>query len=79
MNQTYAYSRYDRKIKFRMVSAQHFINEAPDVIVLTFKSGLLMYRTLYILSSRQNQRFFHTAQTPGDMKTIQNQFRKRVG
>ncbi len=31
MNQTYAYSRYDRKIKFRMVSAQHFINEAPGV------------------------------------------------
>ncbi len=29
MNQTYAYSRYDRKIKFRMVSVQHFINEAP--------------------------------------------------
>ncbi len=29
MNQMYAYSRYDRKIKFRMVSAQHFINEAP--------------------------------------------------
>ncbi len=31
MNQTYAYSRYDRKIKFRMVSAQHFINEAPGI------------------------------------------------
>ncbi len=31
MNQTYAYSRYDRKIKFRMVSAQHFINEAPGL------------------------------------------------
>ncbi len=29
MNQTYAYPRYDRTIKFRMVSAQHFINEAP--------------------------------------------------
>ncbi len=28
MNHTYAYSRDDRKIKFRMVSAQHFINEA---------------------------------------------------
>ncbi len=27
---TYAYSRYNRKIKFRMVSAQHFVNEAPD-------------------------------------------------
>ncbi len=27
MNHTYAYSR-DRKIEFRMVSAQHFINEA---------------------------------------------------
>ncbi len=29
MNRTYAYLRNDRKIKFRMVSAQHFINEAP--------------------------------------------------
>ncbi len=29
MNHTYAYSRDDRKIKFRMLSAQHFINEAP--------------------------------------------------
>ncbi len=31
MNQTYAYSRDDSKIKFRMVSVQHFINEAPDL------------------------------------------------
>ncbi len=31
MNQTYAYLGYDRKIKFRMVSVHHFINEAPDV------------------------------------------------
>ncbi len=30
MNQTFAYSRYDSKIKFRMVSAQYFINEDPD-------------------------------------------------
>ncbi len=30
MNRSYAYLRYDRKIKFRMVSVQHFINEAPD-------------------------------------------------
>ncbi len=29
MNCTYAYLRNDRKIKFRMVSAQHFVNEAP--------------------------------------------------
>ncbi len=29
MNRTYAYLRNDRKIKFRMDSAQHFINEAP--------------------------------------------------
>ncbi len=29
MNHTYAYSRNDRKINFRMVSAQHFINETP--------------------------------------------------
>ncbi len=33
MNQTYAYSSYDRKIKFRMVSAQHFINEAPGEVL----------------------------------------------
>ncbi len=31
INQTYAYSRDDRKITFRMVSVQHFINEAPDL------------------------------------------------
>ncbi len=33
MNHTYAYSRDDRKIKFRMVSAQHFINEAPELLI----------------------------------------------
>ncbi len=31
MNRTYAYLRDDRKIKFRMVSVQHFITEAPEV------------------------------------------------
>ncbi len=30
MNRTYANLRNDRKIKFRMVSVQHFINEARD-------------------------------------------------
>ncbi len=34
MNRTYAYLRNDRKIKFRMVSVQHFINEAPGVNAL---------------------------------------------
>ncbi len=29
MNHTYAYLRDDHKINFRMVSVQHFINEAP--------------------------------------------------
>ncbi len=29
MNHMYAYLIDDRKIKFRMVSVQHFINEAP--------------------------------------------------
>ncbi len=29
MNCTYAYLINDRKIKFRMLSAQHFINEVP--------------------------------------------------
>ncbi len=32
MNHTYAYLRDDHKIKFRMVSAQHFINEAPGLL-----------------------------------------------
>ncbi len=31
MNHSYAYLRDDRKINFKMVSAQHFINEAPVV------------------------------------------------
>ncbi len=31
MNRTYAYLRNDREIKFRMVSAQHFVYEAPGV------------------------------------------------
>ncbi len=31
MNHMYAYSRDNRKIKFRMASVQHFINEAPDI------------------------------------------------
>ncbi len=31
MNRTYTYLRNDRKTKFRMVSAQHYINEAPGV------------------------------------------------
>ncbi len=31
MNHTSAYSRDDRKITFRMVSAQHVINETPGV------------------------------------------------
>ncbi len=29
MNRKYAYLRNDRKVKFRIASAQHFINEAP--------------------------------------------------
>ncbi len=32
MNQMCAYLRDDRKIKFRMVSTQNFINEAPEVL-----------------------------------------------
>ncbi len=34
MNHTYAYLRDDHKITFRMVSAQHFINEAPHVLTI---------------------------------------------
>ncbi len=34
MNHTYAYSRVDCKIKFRMVSVQHFINEAPVLALI---------------------------------------------
>ncbi len=30
MNYPYAYLRHDRKINFKMFSAQHFINEAPE-------------------------------------------------
>ncbi len=30
MNHTHAYLRDDRKIKFKMVSVQNFINEAPE-------------------------------------------------
>lgn len=33
---TYAYLRDDLKIKFRMVSEQHFINEAPDLSFRVF-------------------------------------------
>ncbi len=33
MNHTNAHLRNDRKIKFRMVSAQHFINETPGVLM----------------------------------------------
>ncbi len=42
MNHTYAYLRDDRKIKFRMVSAQYFINEAPGVvwIIVMFLSAV---------------------------------------
>ncbi len=32
MKRTYAYLGNDRKIKFRMVSAQHFIKEAQGVV-----------------------------------------------
>ncbi len=51
MNRTYAYLRNDRKIKFRMVSAQHLINEAPETPCnvnqprlkrATFHRGLLL-------------------------------------
>ncbi len=34
INHTNAYLRDERKLKFRIVSAQHFINEAPGSIVL---------------------------------------------
>ncbi len=39
MNHMYAYLRDDRKIKFRMVSAQHFINEALGVSSAMHTSG----------------------------------------
>ncbi len=39
MNHMYAYSRDDREIKFRTVSAQHFINEVPEL-----RCSLLDYR-----------------------------------
>ncbi len=46
MNHTYAYLRNYRKINFRMVSAQHFINEAPGE--LTF------YSTVYVHMAYNN-------------------------
>ncbi len=45
-NVGYAYPRYDRTIKFRMVSAQHFINEAPGVRV-SFKRKLLLAPSIH--------------------------------
>ncbi len=42
MNRTYAYLRNDRKMKFRMVSAQHFINEAPGLLPSGPKSSFQM-------------------------------------
>ncbi len=38
----YAYLRNDRKIKFRMASAQHFINEAPGLLLSGPKSSFQM-------------------------------------
>ncbi len=51
MNQRYAYSRDNRKIKFRMVSAQHFINEAPGIFM---KYRNFAYCTLYCRNRKNN-------------------------
>ncbi len=45
MNRTYAYLRNYRKIKFRMVSVQHFINEAPGLSLNLDKCELLPIRS----------------------------------
>ncbi len=39
--------RDDRKIKFRMVSAQHFINEALDLCIITIGFMLLIVANLF--------------------------------
>ncbi len=43
MNQTYACLRYDRKIKFRMISVQHLINEAPGHSRFTDNRSIQVY------------------------------------
>ncbi len=43
MNQTYTCLRYDRKIKFRMISGQHFINEAPGHSRFTDNRSIQVY------------------------------------
>ncbi len=45
MNRTYAYLRNDCKIKFRMVSAQHFINEAPGLQAGHFSTRIHLLRS----------------------------------
>ncbi len=50
MNRTYAYLRNDRKIKFRMVSAQHFINEAPDLWTVAVMTVFLQSSVLRHIS-----------------------------
>ncbi len=46
MNQTYVYSRYDSKIKFRMVSLQHFVNEAAGV----YRCGMSLIYTVVLIN-----------------------------
>ncbi len=41
MNHTYTYLRNDRKIKFRMVSAQNVINEDPGIVNVSLFIGTM--------------------------------------
>ncbi len=56
MNHTNAYLRNDRKIKFRMVSAQHFINETPGLMsqaaLAPRRSSALLLHTVMARRSR---------------------------
>ncbi len=52
MNHTYSYLRNDRKIKFRMVSGQHFINEVHEALVLIPKHiGDFIYIAMFVGAS----------------------------
>ncbi len=48
MNHTYAYLRDYRKIKFKMVSAQHFINEAPDFCLSTLQVITYKFQRVFV-------------------------------
>ncbi len=71
INHMYLYSRDDRKIKFRMVSAQHFINEAPSVANLVTLG--LIYKTCIrtsVVTIRALNRFKERKRKPETKKIL---------